>query len=302
MRPLDTDAQELREPEMNQDPESVSAESALADVLACPVCRSPFNPGWSRELLCRENGHRFPVADGILHLAVESSSADWTVTKTAQTSEAYARQYQALKEAARYNAMYGRKASKRVTTRKEFRLIRRHIRSQPRCDTILDLPCGGGRLSGAIAEAAPDALILEADIGLGQVQYAREHGLPGSPQLFMTASGFHIPVRDQGVDAVVCCRLFHHLPAVAEQQRLLSELIRVARRFVIMTFFDYYSVKNTLRRVRAPFNHKPPKITMKPEWLEETAAGLGAELVSMPHLFFLSSGHRYALLRKTGAR
>ena len=285
---------------MDQDPEGVSVESALADVLACPACGSTFEPAWSRELLCRDNGHRFPVADGILHLAVESSSADWKVAEPAQTSEAYARQYQALEEAGRYNAMYERRASKRATTRKEYRLIRRHIRAQPPCKTILDLPCGGGRLSTAIAEAAPEALILEADIGLGQVQYAREHGLPGRRQMFMTASGFHIPVRDQGVDAVVCCRLFHHLPTVAEQQRLLSELIRVARRFVIMTFFDYYSVKNTLRRIRAPFNHKPPKITMKPDWLRETAAGLGAELVSMPHLFYLFSGHRYALLRKSG--
>ncbi|MGD8424081.1 MAG: hypothetical protein PVH13_02505, partial [Gammaproteobacteria bacterium] len=171
---------------MDQDPEGVSVESALADVLACPACGSPFEPAWSQELLCRDNSHRFPVADGILHLAVESSSADWKVAEPAQTSEAYARQYQALEEAGRYNAMYERRASKRATTRKEFRLIRRHIRAQPPCETILDLPCGGGRLSGAIAEAAPEALILEADIGLGQVQYAREHGLPGRRQMFMT--------------------------------------------------------------------------------------------------------------------
>ena len=64
---------------MDQDPEGVSVESALADVLACPACGSPFEPAWSRELLCRDNSHRFPVADGILHLAVESSSADWKV-------------------------------------------------------------------------------------------------------------------------------------------------------------------------------------------------------------------------------
>ena len=275
-------------------------ESALADVLACPACGSPFQPAWSRELVCRDNGHRFPVADGILHLAVESSSTDWKISEPARTSEAYARQYQDLDEAARYNAMYASRASKRSTTRKEFRLIRRHIRSQPPCRTILDLPCGGGRLSRAIAEAAPGALVLEADVGLGQVRYARNHWVRQGRQAFLTASGFHIPIRDGGVDAAVCCRLFHHLPSGAEQERLLSELIRVARRFVVLTFFDYYSVKNTLRRIRAPFNHKPPKITMKPDWLKETAAGLGAELVSMPHLFYFFSGHRYALLRKSG--
>ncbi len=284
---------------MNQDSGRTGVESILADVLVCPVCASPFTTPWTTALVCRANGHRFPVTDGVMELAVESGSADWSVTEPAQTSEAYAKQYQELETAKRYNAMYSRRASKRATTRKEARLIGRHMQSQPACRTILDLPCGGGRLSPAIAEAAPNALILEADIGLGQVRYARDHRVAGERQAFMTASGFHIPIRDQGVDATVCCRLFHHLPAVEEQERLLGELLRVSRRFVILTFFDFYSVKNTLRRIRAPFNRKSPKITMKPEWLREIAGRYGAEVLAMPHLFYLFSGHRYALLRKT---
>lgn len=278
---------------------STQLESVLADILACPVCRSPFEPRSEHEMICRGQGHRFPVTDSIAQLAVESHSDDWTVPGAAETSEAYARQYEALDEAARYNTMYARRQSKKATTRKEFRLIQRHIRSQPPCRTILDIPCGGGRLSGAIARAAPDAVILEADVGLGQVQYARNHRLEGARQAFMTASGFHIPIRNRGVDAVVCCRLFHHLPAQAEQERLLSELLRVASEFVILTFFDYYSVKNALRRIRAPFNGKPPKITIKPEWLREKARAHGAEIIAMPHLFYFFSGHRYALLRKS---
>lgn len=284
---------------MNQESKCPGVESILADVLACPVCASPFTTPWTGALVCRANGHRFPVTEGVMQLAVESGSHDWRVTEPAQTSEAYAKQYQALDKAARYNAMYSGRASKRATTRKEARLIRRHIQSQPACRTILDLPCGGGRLSPAIAEAAPDALILEADIGLGQVRYARDHRLAEERQAFMTASGFHIPIRDEGVDATVCCRLFHHLPGVEEQERLLGELLRVSRQFVVLTFFDFYSVKNTLRRIRAPFNRKPPKITMKPGWLRETAARYGAEVPAMPHLFYFFSGHRYALLRKT---
>jgi len=242
--------------------------------------------------------HFFPVIAGIPQLVVESSGEDWKVQDPAGSSAAYAGQYQALDDATRYNAMYKGRASKRATTSREFQLIRRHIRSQEPCRTILDLPCGGGRLSRAIADSAPDAIILEADIGLGQVQYARENGLGGDRQFFLTASGFHIPVRDGGVDGVVCSRLLHHLPSVAEQERLIQELLRVARRFAVLTFFDYYSVKNTLRRLRAPFNRKPPKITLKPERLREIGKRHGAELIAMPYLFFLSSGHRYALLRK----
>lgn len=272
----------------------------VTSVLACPVCGSPFGPPAAQKLRCLEMGHAFPVTTGIPELVVESSGEGWKAGDPAGSSEAYSKQYQALDDATRYNTMYKSRVSKRATTSREFQLIRRHIRAHEPCRTILDLPCGGGRLSRAIAGAAPDAIILEADVGLGQVRYAREHGLGEDRQFFMTASGFHIPVRDAGVDAVVCCRLLHHLPAPAEQERLIQELLRVARRFAVLTFFDYYSVKNTLRRLRAPFNRKPPKITLKPERLREIAEGHGAELVAMPYLFFLSSGHRYALLRKTG--
>jgi SAM-dependent methyltransferase len=278
--------------------DTVRLAGLVADVLACPVCGSPLDGPAGDALVCTAAGHRFPVTDGIAQLAVEAAADDWSVDAAA-TSAAYARQYEALDEAARYNAMYGGRATKRATTGREARLIQRHLLSQPPCRTILDLPCGGGRLSPAIAAAAPDATIVEADIGLGQVRYARDHRLPGERQVFITASGFHIPIRDGGVDAVVCVRLFHHLPAAAEQTRLLDELLRVAGRFVILTFFDFYSVKNTLRRVRAPFNRKPPKITLRPEWLRSEAHARGAEVVAMPHLFWLSSGHRYALLRKT---
>ena len=115
-------------------------------------------------------------------------------------------------------------------------------------------------------------------------------------RIWMTASAFHIPLQDRSVDGVVCCRLCHHLPTVAERERLVAELLRVARRFVVMTFFDYHSLKNTLRRARRPLDGKPPKMTMTVDRVRELARGNGAELVAEPALSRLFSGHRYALM------
>ena len=81
-------------------------------------------------------------------------------------------------------------------------------------------------------------------------------------------------------------------------ERLIEELLRVSRRFVVMTFFDFYSLKNWLRRARRPFNKKPPKLTMKVERVRELAAANGARLVKYPMLAPTSSGHRYALMVK----
>ena len=107
----------------------------------------------------------------------------------------------------------------------------------------------------------------------------------------MTASAFHIPLRDASVDATVCVRLCHHLPTPQERGRLIAELLRVSRRFVLMTFFDHHSIKNRLRRANI-FNKKPPKLTMTVDQVRAEARKNGAELVAWPSLFTLSSGHR----------
>jgi hypothetical protein len=65
-----------------------------------------------------------------------------------------------------------------------------------------------------------------------------------------------------------------------------------------MSFFDYYSPKNTLRRLSQPFNRKLPKSTMKAEELRRLAQDCGAKLVESPALFLIGSGHRYALMVK----
>jgi ubiquinone/menaquinone biosynthesis C-methylase UbiE len=116
----------------------------------------------------------------------------------------------------------------------------------------------------------------------------------------MTASAFHIPLCDRAVDGVVCIRLCHHLPTQAERQRLLGELLRVADRFVVMTFFDFNSVKNLLRRAR-PFDRKPPKLTMTTGEVAALARAHGFALRRSPYLSFFGSGHRYALLVREGA-
>jgi hypothetical protein len=144
-------------------------------------------------------------------------------------------------------------------------------------------------------------LLIEADVALGQLRYGRAHGRVSTPQVWMSASGFHIPLRDASVEGTVCVRLNHHLPTEAERERLVRELLRVSKRFLIMSFFDYYSLKNSLRRLRRPFNLKPPKSTMKVAELERLAQDCSARLVECPALFPIGSGHRYALMVKDKA-
>jgi len=268
--------------------------ASIERALACPECRGALRCG-EREVTCAGCGAGFPIQEGIPLFARLGTPGAGTAPAPEATSLAYQRQYQTDDRAAAYNAMYRDHWTKRISTRREFRLLGRLLSSQGRSATLLDLPCGGGRLSAALAPHAD--LLIEADIGLGQVRYGREHGRVDTRQVWITASGFQIPLRDGAADGVVCVRLNHHLPTAAERERLVRELLRVARRFAIMTFFDFDSLKNRLRRLQG----KPPKLTMRVEELRALAAACGANLEACPALFVVGSGHRYALMVKDGA-
>jgi len=271
----------------------------IESLLRCPVCRSSLRreeQGFS----CAQCGETYSIEDGIPLLARMGGAETWGEAASDADSGAYQERYQEVTGAAEYNLMYRARASKRSSTRREFKLLTELLGSQGRSEILLDLPSGGGRLSPAIAPHAD--LVIEADIALGQSRVGMQELSVDVPQVWMTASAFHIPLEDRSVDGVVSCRLCHHLPTLGERERLVHELLRVSRRFVVMTFFDYHSVKNILRRARRPFDHKPPKMTMTRAQVAELARKDGAELVACPPLSRLFSGHRYALMVRPDAR
>jgi SAM-dependent methyltransferase len=273
--------------------------AAIADILVCPGCAADLVIRPS-SIDCRSCGAIYPLRDGIALLAIRGTSETWGEPQAGEQSAEYQAEYQRVDRAAAYNLSYRRKPLKRASTNREFKLIGQLIERVGRSRIILDLPCGGSRLTPAFADAAE--LVIEADIAHGQLLFGRAESSVATPRIWMTASAFHIPLRDASVDGTICVRLSHHLPTAAERERLLKELLRVSRRFVIMTFFDHHSLKNMLRRLRRPFDGQPPKMTMATARVAELARQHGARLVTAPPLSRLGSGHRYALILKDQER
>ena len=272
--------------------------SLISDALCCPECRSDVSLH-ADSTACTKCDATYSIEEGIgrfaelgADLGIELESID----AGPETSAEYQTQYQSLENAMEYNEEYKEEMFKRWSTRREYALLERLLSSQERCERLLDLPCGGGRLSPQIGRFTN--LLVESDIGLGQVRYAREHNTLEIPRVYITSTAFKLPLKDNSVDAVVCIRLNHHMPTRQEREQLMNEILRVSRRFVIMTYFDYHSLKNTLRRIRRPFNRKPPKMTMRTSEVRAIAEKHGARLVACPMLAPLSSGHRYGLMVK----
>jgi hypothetical protein len=107
-----------------------------------------------------------------------------------------------------------------------------------------------------------------------------------------------MPLKDSCVDVAFSARLFHHVPDREERHQYIRELLRVSRKFVVMTFFHTWSLKNILRMIRRPFNKKKPKVTMTTDELREIVRAQGWEVVTTIPLSRIASGHHYAVLRR----
>jgi SAM-dependent methyltransferase len=259
--------------------------------LACPWCRAPIVREASG-LRCTSCPAEFPEREGIVDLARRGTAETWGAGDSAASSQRYQEAYAELERAQDYNRAYEVRTLKRLSTLRERHLIANLLRPTGRVGSLLELPCGGGRLSPSFAPWTE--LLIQADTGWGQLLHANRRPALSVPRVLLAASGFHVPFRDGSLDGVACVRLSHHLPTSEERHRLLRELLRVARRYVLMTFFDHHSLKNRLRQR----TRKPPKMTMTCDEVGGIAREHGAELVAAPMLSWVGSGHRYALIAK----
>lgn len=263
---------------------------SLLPLLACPECRGDLDRQGAG-LTCRKCSRSYEVADGIPLLAQVGSSELWGVAAASQTSTAYQETFQDMSIGERYKQRYERRWTKRFTTRREIGLIEQLLVSQPRCHRLLDIPCGGGRVSGPLVNATD--LLLQADISLSQVLTARQAMGSEGKFAWLTASAFMIPLKEGVVDGILCNRLAHHLAGV-EQERLIGELLRVTKRFVILCYYDHDSLKSRGRRLRG----KNPGYTLRRSDLAEMVKRNGASVAMDLPLWIKGSRLRYALLLK----
>ena len=263
----------------------------IKNILVCPACRGGLLFEQD-DITCLNCKQVYPIYENIPQFALYQKDETASREPAEISKNHYEQRYEDFEKARNYNLKYDRKLLKRLSTMREYQILRRLLGRQKPCATMLEIPCGGGRISPQLVNATD--LLIQADVGLGQILYGMTREKFKIPQIWMTASAFHIPLQNSSVDAAVCIRLSHHLPTTNQREDLLAELLRVARRYVVMTFFDYHSIKNTLRRIR----NSKPKFTMAVSQVASVAAAHGATLAACPRLSIIGSGHRYALMVK----
>jgi ubiquinone/menaquinone biosynthesis C-methylase UbiE len=139
--------------------------------------------------------------------------------------------------------------------------------------TILDLPCGTGRLHADLQAAGYK--VHGADLSTEMLNVAST--ATDSASLLLSEAE-HLPLVDDCADAVLSLRFLIHIRDATARHRILSEMSRVARHLVIAQVRDPRSLKHRMRQLRSalrlPAKLREPTLDRAALNRELEAAGL----------------------------
>ena len=147
---------------------------------------------------------------------------------------------------------YERRSAKRHA--EEWRLLARLLDDVPAGSTVLDVPCGTGRVAAEML--ARGIRVRCADLSPTMRERARANldGKPGflgveALDLDAPTTPSATPIAERA-DAVVCFRFLHHLPDTEARVRVLRALAARSRGPVVLSFHHVASVHQVARAFR----------------------------------------------------
>ncbi|MGZ0657575.1 class I SAM-dependent methyltransferase [Coraliomargarita sp. W4R53] len=162
--------------------------------------------------------------------------------------------------------------------RAEVNLVTRGLKYLPAGTTVLDAPCGNGRMSLLLARSG--FRVTGCDLSDHTLENSREalygEGLEGS---FFKRDMEALDFVDKQFESALCFRFYHHLPTPEVRAQVVSELCRVTRKCVLISYLNTNSPTMIKRRIRHGFGGRQSK----------------QYGTSLPELERLFSAHRFEL-------
>ncbi len=142
---------------------------------------------------------------------------------------------------------FGDRKHRRRDARK-WRPVRRALALAEGARTTLDVPCGTGRFTGRLADQGYE--VIGTDVSSEMMSVARRSvegrdGVAG----FVQADAEALPFRDDALDCVMCIRFLFHADGPT-RVRVLREMTRVSRRWLIVDYRHRYSVHYWMWRIK----------------------------------------------------
>ena len=137
----------------------------------------------------------------------------------------------------------------------EMRLVDRAFARVPKMHRVLDVPCGGGRVTIHLAKSG--YIMTAADLSESMIGIARENILASKLDCIVGRQDIEkLTLADKSFDTIISFRLFHHFPTPEIRQRAVMELCRAARKYVVLSYFSPRSITSLKRKLRQAFGGK----------------------------------------------
>lgn len=161
-----------------------------------------------------------------------------------------------------------------------------------RFERVLDAPCGTGRLTDTLAPLTWQ--LVSVDVSRAMLTAAVE-AFGGAARV--EASVFALPFGAGTFDVAVACRLLHHFPAAVDRRAVLAELARVARRFVVVSYWDATSWHAWRRRAPGPFRRRghDTRVAITARELDADLADAGLTRIARAHSLRFVSPQTFVL-------
>ena len=173
-------------------------------------------------------------------------------------------------------------------------ILRRYAPAAPgeRC-TLLDAPCGSGRLAPWLEQQG--CLTTGVDVSRSMLERART----GSHRRLVQADAARLPFGSGSFDHVVCCRLLHHVHEPEARLAVVRELVRVARSLVIASFWDTASLPQWRLRLGLKSEGPGGRRAVPRDHVADLFRQAGARVLAFRYSFRLVSQQVFVVARKS---
>ncbi|MCD6404838.1 MAG: class I SAM-dependent methyltransferase [Planctomycetes bacterium] len=175
---------------------------------------------------------------------------------------------------ARHYASERFSGSRGATHRRGLAALEKALSGLEGIRTVLDIPAGTGRISRPLE--AGGASVTASDVSL---EMLLEASARQSAHYYVQADATALPFGDAAFDAVVSMRFIYHLPSRRQRVKALSEMARVSRKWIAVSFFDAGTAQGIRSRLSKRLAHCPETrrlLTLDQIKSEAAEAGLGA--------------------------
>lgn len=132
----------------------------------------------------------------------------------------------------------------------ELKLVRSVFKYVAAGSSVLDAPCGTGRMTLLLQSLGYHC--TGADLGDGVLAIAREDAQAANTGATIVKQDImHMDFEDRHFDAVLCFRLIHHFPDADMRENLVRELCRVSDQYVAISYMSHASWNATRLKLRA---------------------------------------------------